>query len=211
MRRSFIHWTPRYLVDRLGVLAFEKGHPEAPWLTRQAVEILDGWLRKTDRGCEWGSGRSTAWLAERVARLISIEHDEHWHRRTREVLEQRRAANVELHFAPVADARAVPLDSPYVELARREPEASLDFALVDGLARDLCAALAIRLLKPGGALIIDNANWYLPFPSRSPNSVLREEKLPTEAWRAVHSEIRSWRRVWTSSGVTDTAIFLKPA
>ncbi|GAI22903.1 unnamed protein product, partial [marine sediment metagenome] len=31
-------------------------HPDVPWLTRQAVEILEDWLKPGYVGLEWGSG-----------------------------------------------------------------------------------------------------------------------------------------------------------
>jgi hypothetical protein len=46
-------------------------HPDVPWLTRQAVEILEDWLKPGYVGLEWGSGRSTLWFARRVSHLTS--------------------------------------------------------------------------------------------------------------------------------------------
>jgi len=43
-------------------MAYEKTHPDAPWLTAHAIAFLVDWLRPEDTGVEWGSGRSTLWL-----------------------------------------------------------------------------------------------------------------------------------------------------
>ena len=75
MKRSFRHWTFRYLIDRTELLLYERRHPDLPWLTREAVDFLASWLQPSDHGLEWGSGRSTVWLAQRVSRLVSIEHN----------------------------------------------------------------------------------------------------------------------------------------
>lgn len=210
MGRSFRHWTPRYVADRIGVMIYANLNPDAPWLTRQAVEILDDWIRERDCGVEWGSGRSTIWLAHRVERLISIEHDAEWYEKVRSQLEEDKLKNVEYHYAEVKYPDAAPDISRYLEAARKEPESSVDFVLVDGILRDHCAELAVGLLKPGGLLVIDNSNWYLPFPSRSPKSVGENGTPSSERWKEVFSKIRKWRHIWTSNGVTDTAFFVKP-
>lgn len=84
--RAFRHWTPRYARDRLADMAYQRTHPDAPWLTAHAVSILSTWLKPTDVGFEWGSGRSTVWFAQRVHRLCSVEHDASWARQVPEML-----------------------------------------------------------------------------------------------------------------------------
>jgi len=67
--RSFQHWTPRYIWNRLALMAHERQHPDLPWLTRAMIENLDTWLRPDDVGLEFGSGRSTVWFAQKVGHL----------------------------------------------------------------------------------------------------------------------------------------------
>ena len=55
--RTFSHWTPIYIKNRIGTLYYEKAYPEYPWLTRDANEILASYLVKNDIGLEFGSGR----------------------------------------------------------------------------------------------------------------------------------------------------------
>lgn len=194
--RSFRHWTPRYIVDRVGVSFFQYRNPDAPWLTPDAIAILDSWLRPTDRGVEWGSGRSTRWFGNRVASLLSIEHDAEWYARVTRTL------------PPSVDYRM--LDGQgYVDAGRELADSSLDFALVDGQThfRDACALLAIAKLRPGGMLIIDNANWFIPHETRSPASV---KSPPTDAWEEIGRTLLDWRCIWTSNGVTDTGLWFKP-
>lgn len=69
---------PRYVVNRSRLAWYEYRCPELPWLTPQANAILTEWLKPSDIGFEWGSGRSTMWLATKVNRLTSVEHDKHW-------------------------------------------------------------------------------------------------------------------------------------
>jgi hypothetical protein len=79
MKRKFGRWTPRYVVNRINLWQYVKRHPAAPWLTSRAIEFLSQWLRPTDVGFEWGSGRITLWFTKRIKHLTSIEHDSAWY------------------------------------------------------------------------------------------------------------------------------------
>jgi len=57
--RTFRHRTSRYILCRALDIWYRKRHPDHPWLTPQAISILDSWLMPGDKGIEWGSGRST--------------------------------------------------------------------------------------------------------------------------------------------------------
>src|SRR3989338_6779055 len=158
--RSLRHWTPRYVVNRLRVLAYKRLHPGEPWLTRDMVELLKTRLTGAHRGLEWGAGRSTLWLAARLGSLVSVEHDEAYCRQVQAALEKKGLRNVDLRFHPA--------EPDYVAVADKLPPARLDFVLVDGQARDLCALAALPRLKPGGLLVVDNSNLYLPCSSHAP-------------------------------------------
>jgi hypothetical protein len=202
--RHFRHWTPRYIYHRLGLVVYQRRYPNVPWLTRAMVEILENWLKPADRGFEWGSGRSTIWLAEKVRSLVSVEHNLHWYRRVSTQLKAKGLENVEYHLCEDAQ--------DYSRLAGKFSSESFDFCLVDGETRDQCALEAISLVKPGGIVIVDNCNWYLPPPehSRSPFSRRPEQGPYTGKWAAYLDGVRGWRGVWTTNGVTDTALWVKP-
>lgn len=207
--RSFRHWTPRYVRDRLAVMAYQRMHPDAPWLTAQAISILSTWLKPTDVGFEWGSGRSTVWFARRVRKLCSVEHDASWARRVPEMLA---AAGVpdKVDYRVHGDFDEGPA-SKYVGVVDEIPDASLDFVLVDGLARDWCALACVAKLRSGGLAIVDNANWYLPTPIRSysPGNRTMQDGPASPQWAEWLSLVQSWRGIWTSNGVTDTALWVK--
>jgi predicted O-methyltransferase YrrM len=200
--RSFKHWTPRYVFDRLNLMVNERSRPNSPWLVRATVEILENWLKPGDRGLEWGSGRSTMWFAERVEYLVSVEHDAAWHSRVSEQLKRKEIRNVEYHLCAG--------ERDYVSLIDRFPRESFDFCLVDGEARDLCALAALSLVRPGGIIIVDNCNWYLPSRTRSPFSRRPEQGPSTSEWSSYYSQVKEWRRIWTTNGVTDTCLWVKP-
>src|SRR5262249_54034239 len=54
--RSFRHWTPTYIRDRLAMLRYELAHPDAPWLTGEMNQFLESWLAPDHVGLEFGSG-----------------------------------------------------------------------------------------------------------------------------------------------------------
>lgn len=207
--RSWAHVTPGYVVDRLRVALYQRRHPDHPWLTAQAVAILDTWLKPADEGLEWGSGRSTVWFARRVGRLTSVEHHPEWHERVGRLLAFEGVAD-KVDYRLLPDGASEQPTSAYVRTAQDIPDGSLDFALVDGVARASCAEAVLPKIRPGGLLVIDNANWFLPpaGPSRSPRS--RHNAAVGPLWQEVGRQLAAWRCIWTSDGVTDTALWMKP-
>jgi predicted O-methyltransferase YrrM len=192
-------------------MIYERAHPDDPWLTPGAIRLLSTLLRPADCGAEFGSGRSTAWLAARVAALTSVEHDPRWHEAVTASLKDRGLGNVESILCADDQPMERGGESAYARTALAFPDASLDFALVDGHYRDYSAKFILPKLKPGGMLIIDNVNWYLPCESKAPNSRTDALGPATGVWDEVWRELASWRTIWTSSGVWDTAIFIRPA
>ena len=73
--RSTSHWSPRYIVNRLIWAVDEHQNSDKPWFNPMANRLLSTLLRPTDQGLEWGSGRSTLWLAKHLGHLTSVEDD----------------------------------------------------------------------------------------------------------------------------------------
>jgi hypothetical protein len=185
-------------------------HPDVPWLTRQAVEILEDRLKPTDVGLEWGSGRSTLWFARRISHLTSIEHNDRWYKRIKKMLSVKGIDNVDLLYAPLeAKGESQP---DYVRAADELPKAGLDFVLVDGRLRDRCTELALQLLKPGGMLIIDDAARYIQNSYCCPQSVMAKNGLPTPLWSKIAAELKALdtEAIWTSDSVTATVFYFMP-
>ena len=205
MSQRFCHWKPRYIVNRIQLLIHERTHPDSPWLSQAMIEILGSWLQPQHQGLEWGSGRSTLWFAQRVNHLISIEHDESWYRRINSQLKETKLGNV--------DYRLCRNPREYVSCVEQLPREQLDFVLIDGIAatRDRCALAAVPILKVGGILIIDNCNWYLPNDSRAPDSRRAGQGAASHDWELFLQRVCTWRRIWTTNGVTDTALWVKSA
>ena len=122
--------------------AFEREHPEMPWFAPAAILRLDEILQLDWIAFEWGSGRSTPWIARRVKFLTSIETSTEWFERIR----QQPRVNYLVRF--------VPLDSPYAIDGLLNN--SLDLIVIDGEERRACLAHALPKIKPGGWLVIDD-------------------------------------------------------
>jgi predicted O-methyltransferase YrrM len=197
--RNIGHLNANYVLNRLAEIAYQGLHPELPWLNRNGIEVLGTVLKGDDVGLELGSGRSTTWLAKRVRRLVSVEHNRDWFERVNENIKKSGLMNIEYELRD---------EEEYVYVFDRLDECSLDFVFVDGIKRAECANYAIQKIKPGGILIIDNVNWYLPSESKSPNSRTMTQG-PISDWMKVYEVIKHWRYAWTTNGVSDTGFFFK--
>jgi hypothetical protein len=205
------------VADRVRLAVHQRLHPDAPWLTAEATEALDRWLRPEHVGIEWGSGRSTAWFAQRVGRLVSVEHDAGWHATVAAQLVANGITNVDYRLAPCEPERietpewiAAMFASDYVRAVDVFGPRTVDFALVDGMYRSACALAVIPKLRSGALLIVDNVNWFLPSSSRAPSSRGESDTPLSPTWAEFQSAVAGWKRQWTENGVADTAIWVAP-
>ncbi|HMD90217.1 MAG TPA: class I SAM-dependent methyltransferase [Anaerolineaceae bacterium] len=209
--RNFGHWSPRYFWNRLNEKAYRRSHPQEPWLTPTADLMLETYLLKTDVGLEFGSGRSTLWFARHVAHLTSVEHNPVWFERISRQIKDAGLANVNYCLKPrQPDDGQEGLTSDYVKVSGDFADDSLDFVLVDGICRSACAMRALPKIRPGGLLVIDNANLYLPCKSHSPNSRTAQKGPSSDLWKEFLEIVKGWRMIWTSNGVADTAFYFRP-
>ena len=139
----------QYFIARVKVILDQILHPNAPLLTREAREILSGYIEDDMQGVEFGSGRSTKWLAQRLSRLVSIEDDGVWYERVK-----RDIAAYKVDYRLVTTQAGC---TAYVDQLRSFPDATFDVILIDGACRDVCIAAAAARVKPGGSLL-----WTTP-------------------------------------------------
>ena len=219
--KNIKHWNIKFIVNRLRVIWYEKRNPYMPWLTKDMNKILDSWLSPDDKGIEWGSGRSTTWFADRVAHIVSVEHDPAWAAKVDVMLKDKGLVNkVDYYDSPIMiDGKYIDATTSYGELAdsyvnvvRKCNDESLDFALVDGVERDRCALSCVDKIKPGGIIIVDNIQWYLPNKISSTALCCRtdDDGFATGTWEEFWSIVKNWRCIWTTDGVSDTALWVKP-
>lgn len=208
--RSFSHWSPRYVADRLLQILWMRKNNKAPWLTREAVIFIEQWLRPDDLAIEWGSGRSTAWFAQRVGKLLSVEHHSQWYKQVINEIDKQGLKNVDYRLVERIGNELLDAEKYSQEVLLGIEEGSLDFALVDGIFRDSCALAVLSKLKPGGLLLIDDAHRYLPSNSRSPNAIPGEESCSTAHWEKFLAVTQDWRTIWFSDGIHDDVLYFKP-
>ena len=207
--RYIFHWKPHYILSRIRVFFDEARHPDCPWLTKEASSILSTMLKPTDAGLEYGSGRSTLWLAQLIKHLTSVEDDESWYKLISNKLKVQNISNVHYLLCQAAGYEK-PEESPYVQTIDTFGKNSLDFVLVDGKYRDVCACIALEKIRPGGFIVIDDANRYIPCDSTSPNSTPKKSPPASEKWSEFLDCVKDWRYIWTTNGIKDTVILLKP-
>lgn len=150
---------------------------ELPWMTFAAAEFLSGWLQKDMNVFEWGSGGSTIFFAKHAARVTAVEHEEAWAAQVRTAIAGRGIANARLeHLPPELDAAAMQWDCAdpsvcassgekfrgqsfqrYVTFIDSFSDAAFDLVVVDGRARPSCIQHGMAKVKPGGFLLLDNA------------------------------------------------------
>ena len=205
---------PSYAIRRLRQERFWRRHPEAPWLTAQAIVLLENWLRPTDIGIEWGSGRSTAWFASHVTKVLSIEDNRQWYDRVSAMLREK-SLQEKVDYRYVACPH-IEIDEPetadYALAADAIADGTADFVLVDGNIRATCMWVAVRKLKAGGLLILDNANRYIPNRCLGEHTTIHEprDEPRTPGWSHILQELRTWRAILTSDGIWDTRFWVKP-
>lgn len=158
----------------------------APWLTYEAIGWLDNYLTKDMMVFEWGSGGSTIYIAKKVKKIISVEHDAQWYTKVSGMLKKNDIANCEYILKEPAiaknknyrssDKRYVGFDfEAYCKTINAFPDTMFDVIIIDGRARPSCILHATNKIRAGGCLIIDDSE--------------RAEYVP-----AMHMLTRKWTR-----------------
>ncbi len=142
-----------------------------PRYTYAAVEWLRENVARDAVVFEYGMGASTVFFADRVERLVSVEHDTKWYyffycEQTLDFTTMGALDNTILLLRPPTPgvcAGFASSDYPdqcfrdYVLAIDAYPDESFDFVLVDGRARVACIRVSIPKVKRGGYLLLDNS------------------------------------------------------
>lgn len=157
----------------------EKKH--IPWIVFRAKDWLDKNIRSDMRVFEWGSGGSTLYFSKRVKEIVSIEHNKIWHEEVSNTIFKLGVKNCEYFliepkyslFSKLLPYSVVAYNSRsfseyfnfsfrnYVKKIDKFPDNYFDIVFVDGRARLACIIHAIRKIKKGGFLILDNSEREL--------------------------------------------------
>ena len=118
-----------------------------PMMSYGLIEYLMGLDLSSFEVLELGGGHSTEFWAKRVKSLVTLETDSSW----ANTLKSRALANVEVR---TTTAETIAGEIP--ALGR-----SFDIVVVDISGnRYRCAKAALQVLRPGGFILLDNADWY---------------------------------------------------
>jgi len=148
-----------------------------PWITLPAIDMLKQELHARDKVFEYGGGGSTLFWADRVAEVVTVEHDKAWFQRLEEVMKESHGAQwtgkyvpagqgdlVQVpdaadptHFASQDEASKGMNFKAYVSEIDQYPDGYFNVVMVDGRARASCFHHAVPKLTHGGLLILDNA------------------------------------------------------
>ena len=118
-----------------------------PWLTYPFLHFLQSKSLSDVRMVEFGSGASTAWFAERVKHIHSIEHVKPWFQKVKTMLTAYQ--NTTQHL--IEDLHQYP--KACQELGIRD----IDLLLVDGRERVSCIKHSLDHLSERGVVVLDNA------------------------------------------------------
>jgi len=127
-------------VDRSGVAL--------PWYTYPAIDFLSYRDFGGRHVLEFGAGQSTLWWSKRAAGVVAIEEDAVWATELSAKINQ----NVVLIHSPLLDG--------IEPIASRLRGRQFDVVVIDGHLRCDLVDLAFELLRPDGALIVDDADGY---------------------------------------------------
>ncbi|MEW6671028.1 MAG: class I SAM-dependent methyltransferase [Thermodesulfobacteriota bacterium] len=169
------------------------------------------WLTPDDIGIEWGSGRSTLWFAERVRRIVSIEHDPVWHNKTLELIKEK-------NISFKVDYRIIALNTKiknysenqsYADVVNEFPDEYFDFALLDGKIRHVCFKNVLSKIRIGGIVVLDDSERYVP--SDASGTYFEKGNYQTETeWFDLLGRIKNWRTIVSTNGIKKTRLWVKP-
>lgn len=160
-----IYLLPKWLWTCLFGMPHKVGYP---WFSFEAVEWLEKFLKKDMRVFEWGSGGSTVYYSQKADSVISVESSPEWYKNVSEALKKRNITNC-LYLLKEPKASVAPnyptTDSSYQGLDFEDycraidgyPDGHFDLVSVDGLARPFCIKHALKKIKPGGFLLLDDS------------------------------------------------------
>src|SRR5438094_793903 len=129
---------PIYTAQVVHYRIYEWRHPDEPWIAQGAVKFCAQHIDSEGDVLEWGSGRSTLWLARRAKHLISIEHDRKWFESVQRSINDASVRNIDHRFIALdhpADApttAAYPVQPAYVRVCDELDDLSLSLVVIDG-------------------------------------------------------------------------------
>jgi predicted O-methyltransferase YrrM len=123
-----------------------------PWLTFDAIRAISSVQRSNWSVFEYGSGHSTLYWRKFGMRVVSVENNPNWYAYMVKALQGRESEDIRLIYASTKEA--------YVESIDEFGEPGFDLILVDGAYRRECVLVAVKHVRAGGYLVVDNTDWH---------------------------------------------------
>lgn len=142
-----------------------------PWIARPCIDFLNEYLRPSHRVFEWGGGGSTIFFLEKGCYVATVESHQEWSELIRKRIERTDPSlsdRWDLRLVEVKDKHDPSIDKYVAEVLTG---GLWDVIMIDGWGRMECLDAAVRMIRPGGILILDNADQaqYQSAPRRLPN------------------------------------------
>jgi hypothetical protein len=154
-----------------------------PWITFDAMDVLEKHLNPQSKVFEYGGGGSTLFFLDHANEVVTVEHNPEWFSILSEGLsesEKKRwkgllveaepgkateypKAQEPLHYYTTDEHYLQCHFKSYAQLIDQFPDACFDIVLVDGRARPACLVHGMPKVKVGGLLVLDNSDrdYYL--------------------------------------------------
>lgn len=141
-----------------------------PSINPDALRKLERIINDKSKVFEYGTGGSTIWLAKRVGKLVSVEHNRDWFRVLREGIREdfgEIPKNLTLMLrlnTPILNDAWVESETTkefigmnYIDSILNYPDGYFDLVIVDGRARMSCLFNSRFKVKKAGFLLLDDS------------------------------------------------------
>jgi len=146
-----------------------------PWITFDACEFLQKIIRSNWTVFEYGMGGSTTFFLSRVHNLHSVESSSEWYNKVVDQIKNSKDVGKWTSFFEIASLASRPVEEQsksepgsyissdgfdykkYVEVISQYPDGYFDCVFIDGRARPSCLIKSRFKIRPGGWLILDDA------------------------------------------------------
>lgn len=145
-----------------------------PWLPYEAIIWLMQKRKEWDgeKCFEWGSGCSTLFFSQMFSHIYSVEHDQAWYIIVNNAIKKSNVKNVDLQLIKNNNLNGCKRDHAdpesfmsgngncyldYVCEIRKYQDNAFKLILIDGRARPSCLLQAMKKVKRGGYIMLDNA------------------------------------------------------
>ncbi len=154
-----------------------------PWITFDAIDVLKKHINHESRVFEFGGGGSTLFFLDRVAEVITAEHNPEWFKNLTEAItndekrkwkgmlmeaeqgrvEENPDASEPNHYYTTDENYLQSHFRSYAQSINQFADEYFDVVLVDGRSRVSCLIHGLDKVKLGGLLVLDNSDreYYL--------------------------------------------------